>query len=64
MQDPFTGRPTLLRGGRDPGPAGQAALQHDHQRRLEAFARLGAAAQKVGIGTDPDDDLILWESDD
>ncbi len=64
MQDPFTGRPTLLRGGRDPGPAGQAALQHDHQRRLEAFARLGAAAQKVGIGTDPDDDLILWESDE
>jgi hypothetical protein len=64
MHDPFTGRPTLLCGGRDPGPEGQAALQHDHQRRLEAFARLGAAAQEVGIGTDPDDDLVLWEADE
>ncbi len=64
MQDPFTGRPTRLPGGRDPGPDGEAALQHDHQRRLEAFARLGAAAQKVGIGTDPDDDLVLWEADE
>lgn len=64
MQDPFTGRPTLLWGGGAASHSGQAALQHDHQRRLEAFTRLGAAAQKVGIGTDPDDDLILWEDDE
>ena len=30
---------------------------------MEAFARFGAAAQKVGIGADPDDDLVLWEED-
>ncbi len=63
MQDPFTGHATVLQGGRHPGPDEQAALQHDHERRLEAFARLGAAAQKVGIGTAPDDDLVLWEED-
>lgn len=63
MQDPFTGRATVLQGARDPGPDAQAALQHDHQRRLEAFARLGTAAQKVGVGTDPDDDIVLWEDD-
>lgn len=63
MQDPFTGRSTVLQGGRDPGPDAQAALQHDHERRLEAFARFGAAAEKVGIGADPDDDLVLWEED-
>jgi hypothetical protein len=63
MQDPFTGQTTVLQGGRDPGPDVQAALQHDHERRLEAFARFGSAAQKVGIGADPDDDLVLWEDD-
>ncbi len=63
MQDPFTGQATVLQGGRHPGPDVQAALQHDHERRLEAFARFGAAAQKVGIGSDPDDDLVLWEED-
>lgn len=63
MQDPFTGQTTVLQGGRHPGADAQAALQHDHERRLEAFARFGAAAQKVGIGADPDDDLVLWEED-
>lgn len=64
MQDPFTGQATVLQGGRHPGPDVQAALQHDHERRLEAFARLGAAATKVGIGADPDDSLVLWEDDE
>ncbi|AKC83633.1 hypothetical protein IMCC26134_14150 [Verrucomicrobia bacterium IMCC26134] len=63
MQDPFTGQATVLYGGRQPGPGVQASLQHDHQRRLEAFTRFRTAAQKVGIGTDPDDDLFLWEDD-
>jgi hypothetical protein len=63
MQDPFTGQATVLQGDRHPGPDVQAALQHDHERRLEAFARFGAAAQKVGIGADPDDNLVLWEED-
>jgi hypothetical protein len=64
MQDPFTGRPTLLQGSRLPSPEDRRRLQHDHRRRLEALARLGAAATRVGIGTDPDDDLVLWEADE
>ncbi len=63
MQDPFTGQTTVLQGGRHPGREAQAALQHDHERRLEAFARFRSAAQEVGIGADPDDDLFLWEAD-
>ncbi len=62
--DPFTGRPTCIQGGRLPSEAEYRALQHDHRRRLEALARFGAAAARVGIGTDPDDDLVLWESDE
>lgn len=62
--DPFTGRPTCIQGGRLPSEADRRALQHDHRRRLEALARLGAAAARVGIGTDPDDDLVLWASDE
>lgn len=64
MQDPFTGRPTLLQGARLPSPEDRRHLQHDHRRRLEALARLSAAAARVGIGTDPDDDLVLWEADE
>ncbi len=64
MQDPFTGRPTCIRGGHLPDEETWRALQHDHRRRLEALARFRAAAQKVGIGTYPDDDLVLWEPDE
>lgn len=62
--DPFTGRPTCIQGGCLPSGAEWRELQHDHRRRLEALARLGAAAASVGIGTDPDDDLVLWEADE
>lgn len=62
--DPFTGRPTLIQGPRLPEPEERSRLQHDNRRRLEALARLGAAAARVGIGTDPDDDLVLWEADE
>lgn len=62
--DPFTGRPTRIQGARLPGDEDRRALQHDHRRRLEALARLGTAATRVGIGTDPDDDLVLWEADE
>ncbi|GAB1487941.1 hypothetical protein MASR2M8_03840 [Opitutaceae bacterium] len=64
MQDPFTGRSTCIQGGRLPSGEEFRALQHDHRRRLEALDRLGAAAARVGIGTDPDDDIVLWESDE
>jgi hypothetical protein len=62
--DPFTGKPSCIRGGRLPSDEERRALQHDHRRRLEALARLGAAAACVGIGTDPDDDLVLWDADE
>lgn len=64
MRDPFTGQPTCIRGGELPPAGWQAALQNDHERRLAALARFSAAAAQVGIGTDPDDDLVLWAEDE
>jgi hypothetical protein len=64
MQDPFTGQPTCIQGGRLPSPAERSALHDDHRRRLEALDRFIAAAARVGIGTDPDDDLVHWEPDE
>lgn len=63
MQDPFTSRPTCIRGRTFPSAAQCAALQDDHERRLAALARFRTAAARVGIGTDPDDDLVLWAED-
>ena len=62
--DLFTGKPSCIQGGRLPSDEERRALQHDHGRRLEALARLSAAAARVGIGTDPDDDLVLWDADE
>jgi len=62
--DPFTGRPTCIQGGKLPSDEERRALQHDHRRRLEALARLSTAAARVGIGTDPDDDIVLWDADE
>jgi hypothetical protein len=64
MQDPFTGQPTCIQGGRLPADAERSALHDDHRRRLEALDRFVAAAARVGIGTDPDDDLVHWEPDE
>ena len=64
MQDPFTGQATCIQGGRLPHEEDWRALQYDHRRRLEALARFRAAAAAVGIGTYPDDDLVLWEPDE
>lgn len=61
--DPFTGRPTRVRGAALLDPADHVALQDDHERRLAALARLRAAAACVGFGTDPDDDLVLSAED-
>jgi hypothetical protein len=62
--DPFTGQATRLRGGFLPGPDDRAALQHDHGRRLEALARLGAAAAQCGVGEDSDRDLVTLGEDE
>jgi hypothetical protein len=64
MQDLFTGKPTCIRGRTLPDVRERAALQDDHERRLAALARLSAAAARVGIGTDPDDDLALFADDE
>jgi hypothetical protein len=64
MQDLFTGAPTRLRGRELPGADGRAALQDDHERRLAALARLGAAAAQCGVGADSDRDLVTLAEDD
>ena len=64
MQDAFTGQPTRIQGRTLPGAAGRAALQHDHERRLEALARLGAAAEECGLRADSDRDLVLLAEDE
>jgi hypothetical protein len=64
MHDPFTGKKTCIRGRALPSAAECAALQGDFRRRLEALARLSAAASRVGIATHPDDDLVLWAEDE
>jgi hypothetical protein len=64
MQDAFTGRPTCIRGTVLPDAAGRAALQDDHERRLEALARLGSAAAECSLRADTDRDLVLLAEDE
>ena len=63
MQDPFTGYPTCLRGRRLPEAEERRRLQDDHERRLEALARLCALAAKCGVATDPDRDIVTVPED-
>jgi hypothetical protein len=64
MQDAFTGKPTTIHGAVLPDAAGRAALQDDHERRLEALARLSQAAAKCDLGANTDRDLVLLEKDE
>ena len=66
MQDAFTGKPTCIQGRALPGAEECAKLQDDHERRLEALARLGAAAEKCDLRahSDPDRDLVLLAEDE
>lgn len=64
MQDPFSGFPTCIQGRRLPSASERSRLQHDHERRLEALARLGEAAQKCGLRADSDRDLVLLAEDE
>src|ERR1700678_1604552 len=64
MQDPFTGQPPRIRGPALPDAVGRAALQDDHRRRLEALARLRAAAAQCDLRADTDRDLVLLAEDE
>jgi hypothetical protein len=64
MQDLFTGQITRLRGRHLPGEEDRRALQDDHERRLAALARLGAAAAQCGVGEDSDRDLVTLGEDE
>ena len=64
MQDAFTRQPTRIRGRALPPEPDRAALQHDHERRLEALARLSAAAAQCGVRADSDRDLVLLAEDE
>jgi hypothetical protein len=66
MQDPFTGKSTCIQGRVLPGAEARARLQDDHERRLEALAHLGAAAEKCDLRahSDPDRDLVLLAEDE
>jgi hypothetical protein len=63
MQDLFTGLPTCLKGRQLPGAEARRRLQHDHERRLEAFTQLRALAAQCGVATDPDRDLVTLPED-
>jgi hypothetical protein len=64
MQDAFTGQPTRIHGCTLPGADDRAALQHDHERRLEALTRLGAAAAECDLRADSDRDLVVLAEDE
>jgi hypothetical protein len=64
MQDPFTGQRTFIEGRKFPSASERAALQDDHRRRLETFARLGTAAVECGLRADSDRDLALLAEDE
>lgn len=64
MLDAFTGKPTRIRGRLAPNAGDRAALQDDHERRLAALARLGAAAAQCGLRADSDRDLVLLAEDE
>jgi hypothetical protein len=64
MQDAFTRQFTRIRGRTLPSDLERASLQDDHERRLEALDRLGAAAAKCGVRADSDRDLVLLAEDE
>jgi hypothetical protein len=66
MLDVFTGKITCIQGRAIPGAEERARLQDDHERRLEALAHLGAAAEKCDLRahSDPDRDLVLLAEDE
>lgn len=64
MQDAFTGKITRIQGQTDTDAADRAALQDDHERRLEALAALSARAEECGLRADSDRDFVLLAEDE
>ncbi len=64
MLDVFTRKTTRIQGRSLPGAGERAAIQDDHERRLESLARLGAAAEKCDLRADSDQDLVLLAEDE
>ncbi|MBC7366571.1 MAG: hypothetical protein H7343_07140 [Undibacterium sp.] len=64
MQDHFTGQLTRIQGRLLPGEQDRRDLQYDHERRLAALHRLGAAAAECGVRADSDRDLVLLAEDE
>jgi hypothetical protein len=64
MQDPFTGRPTRLRGARLPAPEGWSAVLDGHWQRLRSLDQLVEAARQCGIGAHKDLDLVRLAEDE
>ena len=64
MLDVFTRKTTRIQGRSLPGAGERAAIQDDHERRLESLARLSAAAEKCDLRSDSDQDLVLLAEDE
>ena len=64
QEDPFTGRPTHLRGSRLPGAEGWAAVLDGHRQRLRTLDQLVKAARECGLGTDKDLDILRLAEDE
>ena len=64
MLDVFTRKTTRIQGRLLPGAGERAAVQDDHERRLESLARLRAAAEKCDLRADSDQDLVLLAEDE
>jgi len=52
MLDPFSGRPTFIRGTELPSAGDEAHFFDDHQRRLAALDCVSAAAAECGYSAD------------
>lgn len=64
MQDPLTGRATVLKGENLPSAAERAALLGDHRQRLRALDHLVKAAGECDIRADQDRDFVRLPEDE
>ncbi|HTQ30378.1 MAG TPA: hypothetical protein VMI53_04135 [Opitutaceae bacterium] len=64
MQDPFTGRPTVIQGRHLPAPDACIRLLDGHRQRLRALDHLVETAAQCGIEADQDRDFVLLAEDE